>query len=90
APGRLSTATDAEGRPVTVGAWAELLAAAAVHTLARGRSAILVVPDHRDQAQLEAALTARVPAGAVLRHDARQSSPARYTGYLRMLAAVPC
>lgn len=89
APARLATATEADGAEVTIGAWAELLAAAAVHTLARGRSAILVVPDHRDQAQLEAALAARVPADAIVRHDARQSSPVRYTGFLRMLAPAP-
>jgi len=75
---------------VTTGAWAVLLAAAAVRTLASGRSAILVVPDHRDQAQLESALAGRAPADAVIRNDARQSSPARYSAYLRMLAPVPC
>jgi len=75
---------------VTTGGWAALLAAAAVHTLAAGRSAILVVPDHRDQAQVEAALAGRAPAEAVIRVDARQSSPARYSAYLRMLAPVPC
>lgn len=74
----------------TVGAWAVLLAAAAVRTLAAGRSAILVVPDHRDQAQLEAALAGRAPAEAVIRNDARQSSPARYSAFLRMLSAAPC
>ncbi len=73
-----------------VGAWAELLAAAAVSTLAQGRSAVLVVPDHRDQAQLEDALAGRLPDGAVVRHDARQPSPLRYSGFLRTLAPVPC
>ncbi len=74
----------------TVGAWAELLAAAAVRTLATGHSAILVVPDYRDQAQLKAALAGRAPDEAIIRVDARQSSPARYGAYLRMLAAEPC
>ncbi len=89
-------ALDAPPEPVrlpdgeTTGAWAALLAAAAVRTLASGRSAILVVPDHRDQAQLEAALRGRAPAEAVLRNDARQTSPARYAAFLRMLAPVPC
>ncbi|MFH8249814.1 primosomal protein N' [Microbacterium sp. B2969] len=90
-------AVEAPARPagvadgsVTVGAWAELLAAAAVHTLAQGRSAVLIVPDHRDQAQLEAALAARVPEAAVVRLDARQPSPARYAGFLRALDPVPC
>ncbi|SFS04748.1 replication restart DNA helicase PriA [Microbacterium sp. cf046] len=74
----------------TVGAWAVLIAAAAVRTLAAGRSAILVVPDHRDQAQLEAALAGRAPADAIIRNDARQTSPARYSAFLRMLASSPC
>lgn len=72
------------------GAWADLLAAAAAHTLAGGRSAVLVVPDYRDQAQLLAALSDLVPAEAVVRDDADQSGPARYAQYLRMLAPVPC
>ena len=90
APAHLVTVPDAAGSPASVGAWAELLAAAAVRTLARGGSAILVVPDHRDQAQLETALAGRVPEGAVIRHDARQSSPARYASFLRTLDPVPC
>ncbi len=73
-----------------VGSWALLLAAAAVRSLADGRSAILVVPDHRDRAQLEAALSGRIPAAALVRHDAKQSAPARYSAYLRTLAPVPC
>lgn len=73
-----------------VGSWALLLAAAAVRALASGRSAVLVVPDHRDRAQLEAALDGRVPATALVRDDSRQSSPARYAAFLRMLAPTPC
>lgn len=73
-----------------LGSWALLLAAAAVHTLAAGKSAVLVVPDHRDRAQLEAALAGRVDEAAVVRDDARQSSPARYAAFLRTLSAVPC
>ncbi|MFF0910048.1 primosomal protein N' [Microbacterium enclense] len=72
------------------GAWADLLAAAAVHTLAGGRSAVLVVPDYRDQAQLLAALADLAPAEAIVRDDADQSGPARYAQYLRTLAPVPC
>lgn len=71
------------------GAWADVLAAAAVHTLARGRSAVLVVPDYRDQAQLMAALADLVPPEAVVRDDADQSGPVRYGQYLRTLAPVP-
>ncbi|MEV7875488.1 primosomal protein N' [Microbacterium sp. NPDC089188] len=72
------------------GAWADLLAAAATRTLARGRSAVLIVPDYRDQAQLLAALAELVPAEAIVRDDADQSGPARYGQYLRTLAPVPC
>ncbi|MBD8205312.1 primosomal protein N' [Microbacterium sp. CFBP 8790] len=72
------------------GAWADLLAAAAVHTLARGRSAVLVVPDYRDQAQLLAALAELVTPDAIVRDDSDQSGPARYAQYLRALAPVPC
>jgi primosomal protein N' (replication factor Y) len=71
------------------GAWADLLAAAAVRTLARGRSAVLVVPDYRDQAQLMAALADLVPPEAIVRDDADQSGPARYAQFLRTLAPVP-
>jgi primosomal protein N' (replication factor Y) len=42
-----------------VGGWAVTLAAAAASTLASGRSAILAVPDYRDQEQLETALRER-------------------------------
>ncbi|MCR2800817.1 primosomal protein N' [Microbacterium sp. zg-Y818] len=82
-PARLASGDD-------VGAWAELLAAAAVQTLASGRSAVLVVPDHRDQAQLELALAGRVPDDALVRDDARRSGPERYASYLRVLAPQPC
>ncbi|MGU3643637.1 primosomal protein N' [Microbacterium sp. C23T] len=73
-----------------VGSWAILLAAAATHTLASGRSAVIAVPDHRDRAQLEAALAARIPADALVRDDAKQSGPARYAAFLRTLADAPC
>lgn len=73
-----------------VGSWATLLAAAAVRALSRGRSSILVVPDHRDRAQLEAVLAQYVPAAAVVRDDAKQSSPLRYAAFLRTLADAPC
>lgn len=73
-----------------VGCWANLLAAAATLALSAGRSSVLVVPDHRDQAQLEAVLVARGLTDAVVRVDARQSGPERYAGYLRMLSPAPC
>lgn len=89
-------ALDAPPHPVdlapgpTLGAWALLLAAAAVHTLAQGRSAVLVVPDYRDQAQLEAALAGRVPEGGLVVDDATKPNPERYRGFLRTLADAPC
>jgi primosomal protein N' (replication factor Y) len=82
------TRTLRDGRQV--GAWAILLAAAAASVLARGRSAVLVVPDHRDQGQLRAALDQWVPAAGVVEVDARQSSPARYAAFLRTIAQTPC
>ncbi len=75
---------------VHVGAWAELLAAAAVSTLGAGRSAVIAVPDHRDLAQLHAVLALHAPEGAVVRDDAQQSSPVRYAAYLRILNEQPC
>lgn len=89
-PARLGDHATATEPGTTVGEWAVLFAAAAVHTVAAGRSAVLVVPDHRDQSQLEAALAGRIPADAIVRHDARQSGPARYAGYLRTLSPSPC
>ena len=74
----------------TVGAWAQLLAAAALRAFAQGRSAIIVAPDYRDLAQLDAALRERIPAEALVRVDARRSNPERYRGFLRTLEARPC
>lgn len=85
-------ALDALPRPAVerlVGAWAELLAAIAVATLAAGRSTLLVMPDQRDQEQVLAALAERAPGDAVLRDDARRSGPERYAGYLRLLNDAP-
>jgi primosomal protein N' (replication factor Y) len=73
-----------------VGAWARLMASAAALTLSRRRSAILIVPDHRDQAQLVAALADVAPTSSVVEVDARQSSPERYAAFLRTLSPAPC
>ena len=70
--------------------WAELLAASAARVLAAGKSAILVVPDHRDLDRLLAALATLVPDDAVVRHDSRQTNPERYRGFLRTLEDAPC
>ncbi|WP_395243033.1 primosomal protein N' [Agromyces sp. MMS24-K17] len=65
-----------------VGGWAITLAEAAAHAVHAGRSAILAVPDHRDQEQLEAALRAVLPPERILRTDARQTGPSRYRAFL--------
>jgi primosomal protein N' (replication factor Y) (superfamily II helicase) len=70
-----------------VGEWALTLARAAVHCWSKGRSAIVVVPDYRDQIQLAAALSAIAPADAIAALDARQSNPDRYRAFLSCLAA---
>ncbi|WP_417562537.1 primosomal protein N' [Microbacterium sp.] len=74
----------------TVPGWTLILAAAATVTLAAGRSAILVTPDHRDQEQLARALASLLPAEAVVRADARRTGPQRYADYLRLLETAPC
>ncbi|WP_434811206.1 primosomal protein N' [Microbacterium sp. bgisy189] len=84
------SAVDGDPDVPPVGAWAQLLAAVAVDTLARGRSTLLVVPDHRDQAQLTAALAPHAPDDAVVAVDARQSGPERYAAYLRLLLPAAC
>ena len=70
---------------VWTGRWAVTLAAAATVSVAAGKSALLVVPDFRDQEQLAAALAAVLPAERVVRLDARQSNPDRYRAFLRCL-----
>lgn len=70
--------------------WALLLASAAALQLAADRSSILVVPDHRDQELLLAALAALIDTDAVVRHDARQTNPDRYRSFLRTLSETPC
>jgi primosomal protein N' (replication factor Y) len=78
----------ADARPIRlesgtwVGAWAATLAAAAAQVLAHDRSAVIAVPDYRDQEQLEAALADVVDPRRVLRTDARQSGQERYRAFL--------
>jgi primosomal protein N' (replication factor Y) len=71
-----------------VGRWAITLAAAAARTLASGSTALMIVPDYRDQDQLAAALAEVLPAEAIARWDARQPNPDRYRALLRA-AATP-
>lgn len=68
-----------------VGHWAVTLAALAVQTVARGASAIIAVPDHRDQDQVQAALDAVIAPDRVIRLDARQSNAERYRAFLDCL-----
>ena len=72
-----------------VGHWAVTLAAAATLALASGGSAILAVPDYRDQEQLLAALRAVLAGGRIVRLDARQSNPDRYRSLLACLGDEP-
>ncbi|MDJ0350372.1 primosomal protein N' [Cryobacterium sp. PH29-G1] len=73
----------------TIGRWAQTLAELAVATLGSGQTAILCVPDFRDQDQVQAALDQIAPAGAVQRVDARQPNPDRYRSFLACLEATP-
>lgn len=65
--------------------WPRLLADAAAAALAGGRGSILVVPDGRDVARVEAALTERLGKGHHVRLTADQGPQARYTAYLKVL-----
>ncbi|KRE41273.1 primosomal protein N' [Knoellia sp. Soil729] len=65
--------------------WPGLLADAAAAALAGGRGSILLVPDARDVARVEAALTARLGKGHHVRLTADQGPQARYTAYLKVL-----
>jgi primosomal protein N' (replication factor Y) len=71
-------------------AWTALFAAAATVVLSSGRSAVLAVPDHRDLDLLHAALLEALPPDAIVRHDAQQTGPERYRGFLRTLEDAPC
>jgi primosomal protein N' (replication factor Y) len=86
-PGTADAAPDPESAPdgPTVGTWAVTMAELAVSALRQGKSSILVVPDFRDQDQLQAALAVLAPADDIVRVDARQSNPDRYRGFLSLL-----
>src|SRR5690606_13067277 len=72
-----------------VGHWAVTMAVLASRAVASGKSAILAVPDYRDQEQLQAALAAVVPDDRLVRLDARQSNPDRYRDLLACLDGRP-
>jgi primosomal protein N' (replication factor Y) len=78
-----------QGAGKWVGHWATTMAASASRALASGGSAILAVPDYRDQEQLVAALRAVLPADRIVHLDARQSNPDRYRAMLACLGGTP-
>lgn len=65
--------------------WPAAFAQAAATALRAGRGALLVCPDHRDVARVEAALTALLGAGRHVRLTADQGPQARYTAWLKVL-----
>lgn len=68
-----------------IGRWARTAAEAAAHAVSRNTSAIIAVPDHRDQWQLEAALAQLLPPERIVRVDARQTGAERGRAHLRCL-----
>jgi primosomal protein N' (replication factor Y) len=65
--------------------WPRLLAEATRAAVDGGRGAVLVVPDHRDVARMEVALTEVLGPGRHTRLTADQGPQARYTAYLKAL-----
>lgn len=65
--------------------WPALLAQAAGTALAAGRGALLVVPDARDVARVDAALTEVLGPHRHVRLTADQGPQARYTAFLKVL-----
>ena len=63
--------------------WPVLLAEAARAAVEGGRGALLVVPDHRDVARVETALTDVLGTGRATRLTADQGPQARYTAFLK-------
>jgi primosomal protein N' (replication factor Y) (superfamily II helicase) len=72
-----------------VGNWAITLAESAAQCVSAGATAILVVPDYRDQEQLGAVLAALLPAELIVPLDARQTNAERYRNFLRTLDESP-
>ena len=65
--------------------WPQALAVAAATAVASGRGALLVLPDHRDVARVDDALTAVLGRGRHVRLTADQGPQARYTAWLKVL-----
>ena len=64
--------------------WPAAFATAAATALAAGRGSVLVVPDHRDVARLDAALVELLGPGRHVRLTADQGPQARYTAWLKV------
>ena len=88
-PRVVEVSANADARSPWVGHWATTMAACATRALAAGGSAILAVPDYRDQEQLVAALRAVLPEERIVHLDARQSNPDRYRAMLDCLGDIP-
>ena len=65
--------------------WPAAMAVAAATSLAAGRGALIVVPDHRDVDRVDAALQSLLGAGQHVRLTADQGPQARYTAWLKVL-----
>jgi primosomal protein N' (replication factor Y) len=65
--------------------WPAALAVAAATSLAAGRGALIVVPDHRDVDRVDAALQLLLGPGQHVRLTAGQGPQARYTAWLKVL-----
>jgi len=65
--------------------WPAAMAVAAATSLAAGRGALIVVPDHRDVDRVDAALQLLLGAGQHVRLTAGQGPQARYTAWLKVL-----
>jgi primosomal protein N' (replication factor Y) len=72
-----------------VGRWAVTVAELSGRVLAGGASVIVVVPDYRDQDQLQVALSHLIGPDRVTRVDARQSNADRYRSFLDCLTPQP-
>ena len=65
--------------------WPAAMAVAAATSLAAGRGALILVPDHRDVDRVDAALQSLLGAGQHVRLTAGQGPQARYTAWLKVL-----
>jgi len=65
--------------------WPAAMAVAAATSLAAGRGALIVVPDHRDVDRVDAALQGLLGTGRHVRLTAGQGPQARYAAWLKVL-----